>query len=399
MGVESPVTAFVYRAARPDGRLIRGRLHAPTAASAGTALAAQGLHPILLREAPVAGRRAAPRAELALAFRSIAALASGGVPLERALLASEPVLRGPLREVIGSARRELHEGRSLADGLAGGQGVVPAIVVGMIRAGERGGRLGDAIDEAAAHLEREAALIGQVRQALAYPLLLTIAGGASVLVIGTVVVPRFAALLADLGQALPMATRLLLGGSAFVDAHWLWLAAGAVVSAAAAGGVVRRPPVRLRLHALLLRLPVVGPVRHGLGSARLARALGGMLRAGMPLLPALDAAREAAGDDALGARVGRARDRVAGGEPLARALEKEGALTPMAVQLVAVGESSGRQAEMCNRAGDLAAGEAERALRTVVTLLEPALVVFFGGVVAFVAAALLQAVYSIRPGG
>jgi type II secretory pathway component PulF len=124
-----------------------------------------------------------------------------------------------------------------------------------------------------------------------------------------------------------------------------------------------------------------------------------MLRAGMPLLPALDAAREAAGDAALAARTGRARERVAGGEPLARALERERVLTPMALQLVAVGESSGRQADMCTRAGDLAAGEAERALRTVVTLLEPALVVFFGGVVAFVAAALLQAVYSIRPGG
>ena len=400
MGDRAPVTAYVYRAARPDGRLVRGRLDAGTAALAGSALAAQGLHPIALREAPGgSGRRAAPRAELALVFRSIAALASGGVPLERALLASEPLVRGTLRNAIVGARRELHEGRTLADGLAAGQGVVPAIVVGMIRAGERGGRLAEAIEESAAHLEREAALIAQVRQALAYPLLLTVAGGASVLVIGTEVVPRFAALLADLGQALPLATRLLLGGSSFLVTHWIALAAGAVATVAASTALVRRPGVRLHLHSLLLRLPVIGSVRHGLATARLARALGGMLRAGMPILPALDAAREAAGDSAVSERAGRARERVAGGEPLARALDAEAVLTPMALQLVAVGESSGRQGEMCARAGDLAAGEAERALRTAVTLLEPVLVVFFGGIVAFVAAALLQAVYSIRPGG
>lgn len=93
----------------------------------------------------------------------------------------------------------------------------------------------------------------------------------------------------------------------------------------------------------------------------------------------------------------RTRERVAAGAPLADSLGRERAVTPLALQLVAVGESSGRLAEMTRRAGDLAAQEAERGLRTLVTLLEPALIVAFGGLVAFVAAALLQAVYSVRP--
>jgi len=156
---------------------------------------------------------------------------------------------------------------------------------------------------------------------------------------------------------------------------------------------------RRRVEEALLAAPFVGPVRLALATSRIARALGGMLAAGMPLLAALDAARDAAGDLAVAARIGRARERVAAGAPLMASLEREAALAPGALQLVQVGESSGRLADMARRAGDLAAQEAERGLKALVTLIEPALIVAFGGLVAFVAAALLQAVYSMRPGG
>ena len=111
----------------------------------------------------------------------------------------------------------------------------------------------------------------------------------------------------------------------------------------------------------------------------------------------VDGRGEAAGDGAAATRLTRARERVASGAPLTASLGREAALAPSALQLLQVGESSGRLADMARRAGDLAAQEAERALKTLVTLVEPALIVAFGGLVAFVAAALLQAVYSIRP--
>ena len=169
-------------------------------------------------------------------------------------------------------------------------------------------------------------------------------------------------------------------------------------SLVALGAEVRsRPATRRRIEDALLTAPLVGPVRLALATARVARALGGMLAAGMPLLPSLDAAAEAAGDGAAAARLTRARERVASGAPLTVSLGREAALVPSAMQLLQVGESSGRLADMARRAGDIAAQEAERGLKTLVTLVEPALIVAFGGLVAFVAAALLQAVYSIRP--
>lgn len=391
---------FRYRAARTDGAIIEGLVDAGSAEHASVVIADRGLFPVALVVEPDAdGRRPATRRDLAIVFRSIAALVAAGVPLERALAASEALARGALLDALAQARVQLREGQSLAQALAAARGVVPGVVLGMIRAGERGSQLASALEQVATHLEQEAELVARVREALAYPLLLAVAGTASVLVIGTVIVPRFAELLGDLGQDLPVATQVLIAGSGLLSRFWYFLGPLALATAWAVREALRHPATRRQMDEIVISVPVLGAVRHALATSRVARALGAMLKTGMPLLPALEAAREAAGDAAVAERLARARERVAQGAPLAAALEREAALVPSALQLVAVGESSGRLGDMTLRAGDLAAQEAERGLKTLVTLVEPGLIIAFGGLVAFVAAALLQAVYSLRPGG
>ena len=395
------MSAYGYRAARPDGAIVRGTVDAASVGQANLAVTELGLFPIALErvESSEAARRPANRHDLAIVFRSISALVSAGVPLERAVAASEALARGALRETLTLARSGLREGDSLAHALGRAGGVIPGVVLGMVRAGERGSQLATALEHVAAHLEQEAELVARVRQALAYPLLLAVTGTASVLVIGTVIVPRFAELLGDLGQDLPVATRLLIDSSALLARFWFVLIPLGLAGVWAGLEALHRPTSRHWIDQTLLSIPGLGSVRLALATSRVARALGGMLRAGMPLLPALDAAREAAGDEAVAERLSQARERVAQGAPLTAALEREAVLAPSALQLVAVGEASGRLGDMVLRAGDLAAQEAERGLKTLVTLVEPALIVLFGGLVAFVAAALLQAVYAIRPGG
>jgi type II secretory pathway component PulF len=392
------VSAYTYRAARQDGAIVNGAIDAESHGQAASILSSRGLFALAVVPAVEEQRPAASRRDLAIVFRSIAALVSGGVPLERAVAATDPLARGSLRETLAAARERLHEGATFAGALSVGRGVVPTLVLGMVRAGERGSQLDAALEQVAAHLEQEADLVARVRQALTYPLLLTVAGIASVLVITIVVIPRFAAILGDLGQQLPLATRLLLGISGFITRFWIPLVAIAAGATWASVDWARRPTGRKSLEEFLLRIPLIGTVRHALATTRVMRALGGMLRSGMPLLPALDAARDAAGDLAIAERLSRSRERVVQGASLSSALEREGALTPSALQLVTVGESSGRVAAMALGAGNLAAQEAERGIRTLVTALEPALIVAFGGLVAFTAAALLQAVYSLRPG-
>ena len=395
------MTPFHYRAARSDGGIVEGIVDAGSAGQASTLVSDRGLFPLAVtaQEATVGARRPASRRDLAIVFQSIAALVSAGVPLERAVASSETLARGPLRQALGDARTRLREGEGFAQALGAAHGIVPGIVLGMLRAGERGSQLPMALEQVARHLEQEAELVARVRQALAYPLLLAVVGVASILVIGTVIVPRFAELLGDLGQDLPPATRVLLIGSTLLSRYWFLLVPALAGVVALTFETLRRPASRRRIEDALLVVPIVGPVRLALATSRIARALGAMLAAGMPLIAALDAAREAAGDLAVGNRLARARERVTQGAPLTGSLEREAALAPSALQLFQVGESSGRLGDMARRAGDLAAQEAERGLKTLVTLVEPALIVAFGGLVAFVAAALLQAVYSIRPGG
>ncbi len=395
------MTPFRYRAARADGGIVEGLVDASSATQASAVVTDRGLFPLAVSPAEAAegAHRPASRRDLAIVFQSIAALVSAGVPLERAVASSEALARGALRDTLAAARTRLHEGEGLAQALGAVRGIVPVIVLGMLRAGERGSQLPLALGQVATHLEQEAELVARVRQALAYPLLLAVVGVASVLVIGAVIVPRFAELLGDLGQDLPAATRLLLVGSSLLSHYWFLLIPALAAGVALTVELVRRPASRRRIEEALLATPLLGPVRLALATSRIGRALGGMLASGMPLLSALDAAREAGGDLAVAARLERARERVTQGAPLSASLELEGALAPGALQLMQVGESSGRLADMARRAGDLAAQEAERGLKALVTFVEPALIVAFGGLVAFVAAALLQAVYSIRTGG
>ena len=343
------MSAYSYRAARQDGAIVTGAVEAESHGQASATLASRGLFAIAVAPAAEDRRPAASRRDLAIVFRGIAALVSPGVPLERALAASEPLASGTLRQTLTTVRERLREGASFASALTLGHGVIPGLVIGMVRAGERGSQLAPALEQIAAHLEQEADLVARVRQALTYPLLLAVAGAASVAVITTVVVPRFAAILGDLGQQLPPATRLLLGVSQFLSRFRLPLLLFVALSTWAAVEWLRRPAGRKQVEEALLTLPLIGPLRRALATARVMRALSGMLRSGMPLLPALDAAREAAGDLAIAERLERSRERVAQGAALAVALEREGALNASALQLLMVGESSGRVADMASR--------------------------------------------------
>lgn len=394
------MSRYVYRAATREGQIRTGILGAASVAEADDRLLAQGLVPIALGPARAwrPGERRIPSRDLVAAVRSVATLVGVGVPVERALATTGRLpLAPPLRVALEDARRLLAEGRPLSVALTDGGVPLRAPELGLLRAGERGSRLGEALEALARALERREELRGRIRQALAYPAVLLLAGLASVGVIAGVIVPRFAEILADLGTALPPTTRLLLAASALVRAHGLVLVGALTALVVLAVRWAQSPRGAVQLSEALLRAPLAGPIRHGFAAARATQALGALLGTGAPMLTALAAAREASGEVTIAARLERTQGRVARGEGLAPALEAEGALPIAVLQLVAVGEGTGHLAAMSERAAELAAREAEATLRTLVSLIEPVLVLVIAGLVAFVALALLQAVYSLRP--
>jgi type II secretory pathway component PulF len=392
------MTAFRFRAARPDGEVLTGTVQASSAAAALRLVESRGLLPVALDEAAATAPRRVDPATLAAVLAGLAALVDAGLPVDRALAAAQETAPDRLRDALAQGQAAVREGGSLSAALAEA-GLTPPTVLGHLRAGERAGALGAALARGAADLERTAELRARIRTALTYPVFLLVAGTISVLVIVGVVVPRFAHLLGEQGHALPASTRLLLAASSVVRGAALPGLILGVLLAAPGFRWLRAETGRLALHQFLLALPFVGALRHQLASARTCGALGGLLEAGVPVLEAMRLASEAAGDAAVRERMLRARLDVERGERLGRALRQHGALTPAALRLAAFGERAGALPRFLAHAAWLEETAAHRALQRAVTLLEPAIILAFGAAVAFVALALLQAVYSVRPAG
>jgi general secretion pathway protein F len=391
------MTTFSFEAARADGAIVRGALEASTLPDATSVLSARGLFPLRVDPARQRrfSRRPSARAQ-AIVFESLASLVETGIPLHHALSATERIASSPLQSALQRIGARVHEGASLGAALAAEESSFSGVAIGLVRSGERGMGLSAALASAAAQLEREADLAARIRAALAYPCLLALIGGVSVAVIVIFIVPRFASLLGELGQSLPTATRLLLEMSAAVRQYGVVLASVTIAGFAALMKVAAQN--RARWDDWLLRLPVIGPIQHAFAGARSARTLGALLETGTPALVALEVAREAAGNAAIAMRLLDAKARVAEGVALSSALGATQALRPAAQQLAVIGDQSGRLSRLLAKAADLEDAEGERRLKTLVAVLEPALILLFAGVVAFVAAALLQAVYSLRPG-
>ncbi len=400
LGPSGPELTFRYRAARRDGVVERGTVAAASAEAAAALIAERGHWVLEVHAAPPtrsSGWRVSP-AEIGLGLRLLGTLLDAGLPVSRALAAWADVAPDAWRPALPSIRDAIQRGESLATALARAPIAVPPVVVGIVRAGEAGSGLAAAVRRAALVMESAAATRAAIRAALAYPIILAAVGSGSIALLVGVVLPRFASILGDLGQALPPTTRIVLaiGSAARADA----IPAAVLVAVVAAvwyrwsTSEAGRP----LWHGWMLTLPLLGHIRRSAATARYARALGALLESGVPIGAALRAAADAVGDAALAARVLRARDRVIRGERLAESLRAEDASTPTALRLVRAGEESGRLAELLGHAAALEQERSEQAVRSAVRMIEPALILLFGGLVAFVAAALLQAVYSVRPG-
>lgn len=383
-----------YLARDAHGRRGRGELDAATLDELTATLRARGLHAEHAAPAPTRRRRPIAAAELAPIMHGLAALLESGVPLDRAIAAIQPMASPALRTRLLESRRRLNEGASLATALDDQSGALPGATLAVLQAAERNGRLAQGLADVARSLDDEAALRRDLSQALAYPAMLAVVGTGAILVLLFVVLPRFASLLGDAGVALPTLTRGLLAVASAVREPRL--AAGALVCLALAAVAVVQ--LRVRLSDQLLALPLIGPLRHGFATARSAQAFAAALGAGVPVLGALEAAGEAAADPAVERRLMRVRQSVAEGEPLAASLEKTGAWRASVLPVIGIGEANGTLQRMAERAAVLAGGESLAALRSATRLVEPVLVLAFGGLVALVAAGMLQAVYALRPG-
>ena len=394
---------FRYRAATASGDLVEGVVQALSARDAADELRRQTLVPVSIEtenRKAAATRVFAPggsrHESVAVSLRTLATLVAAGMSIERALdFAARHASHPAVAEAFSAIRSDVQRGVMLSDAVRA-QPALGAFAASVCHAGEESGTLDQALARLADWFESENELRSQVRAALLYPALMGIVAGIGVVILLSFVVPRFVEILGDVGGELPLSTRLLVGASnVFAGWWWLWLTL-IVTAVVVSRAWLSDPANRRRWHAARLRIPAVGALEQGAATARFTGALGVLLHGGTSMLAAVRVAAEGVTNTAMAAELDAAAERIARGERVAESLR--GALPPLAVELLAAGEESGRLPEMCERVAKVHEESVGRSLRSAVRLIEPVLILVFGALVGFIALALLQAVYSVNIG-
>ncbi len=392
---------YAYQAVDGSGKRLRGQAQAVSTGALTRTLEERGLLVLDVAESSDAeasrgGFRFGRRREVLEVTRAMAALLPVGMPLAQALNAASGVASGDVRAALQEVRGRVERGETLSAALAHHRNLFPPIYVGLVRAGEKSGDIDSSFARLADQLERDEQLRGKVLSAAIYPILLAVAGTTAVTVLLFFVLPRFVTLLEGSGAQLPKSTSTLLAISSAMHRAWPLLFLIPLFIAAFGAWVTNTDEGRRVWSAVMLALPGVRTLRRYALAGRFARLAGVLLGGGAPLLTALDDTIDSLGDPTARDDAMRIRTRVREGSSLRAAVAESTLFPPMLAQLIGVGEDAGQLKVFLMKAADIFEERTERATQRLATLAEPAMIVIFGAIVAFVALSLLQAIYGIN---
>jgi general secretion pathway protein F len=392
---------FAYQAVDGSGKRTRGQAQAASSVALTRSLEERGLLVLEVAESVDGaggkrGIRFGRRREVLEVTRAMAALLPVGMPLAQALNAASGVASGDVRAALQNVRTHVERGDTLSAALAEHPALFSPLYVGLVRAGERSGDIDQAFARLADQLDRDEQLRGKVLSAAIYPLLLATAGSVAVTVLLFFVLPRFVTLLEGSGAALPRSTATLLAFSSVLHRFWPVLLILPFAVAAFAAWVKTTVEGRRVWSQMLLTIPGVRMLRRYALAGRFARLTGVLLGGGAPLLTALDDTIDSIGDPVAHDDAVRIRTRVREGSSLRAAVADSTLFPPMLAQLIGVGEDAGQLRIFLMKAADIFEERTERATQRLATFAEPAMIVIFGVIVAFVALSLLQAIYGIN---
>ncbi|WP_295431344.1 type II secretion system F family protein [uncultured Thiodictyon sp.] len=391
---------YFYKAVKLDGEAVEGELEAADEHAVISALQAQGLLPLETRSAGGlrarlgrTRRRRLNQKEIGILTRELATLIEAGLTLDRSLqVLIELTPEGHLVRVLSDLQDRVRGGATFSSALEAQEGQFPRLYINMVKAGEAGGALDQVLDRLADYLERTAELRQTVTSALVYPSILLFVAFTSVILLLVFVVPQFTALFEDMGAALPLSTRIVVGaGDLFRNYWWAMLAAVALI-ALVLERWMQDEQVRDRLDHRILGLPLFGDLIWKMETARLAHTLATLLKNGLPLLSALTLAKEVVSNRKISHLLDEAGEDLKHGRGLAGPLVRLKALPDLALQMIRVGEESGALDAMLAKVANIYDRETRNSVQSMLTLLEPVLIIGLGVVVAGIIISILMAI-------
>ena len=342
------------------------------------------------------GARKMSNKQLTLFTRQLATL-NRVSPLEESLRTiTRQTEQESVRAIVAQVHAGVVEGRRLADSMARAPKSFPPLYRAMVAAGESSGSLPTILDRLAALLERQAEIRGKLITALAYPTILAVVALGVVTALMMFVVPQVVEQFDTVGQELPLLTRVVIALSDLLVGYWWIMALVLAVVGAGVAYALRDPALRLSFDTALLRLPLLGRLLRDLHAARMARTLSTMVASRLPLLEGLTLTASTIHNRRLRVASDEIVEAIRSGGSLSAAMRRANVFPPLLTYLAASGEAAGRLDEMLERAADYLEREFDRFTATALSLLEPAIIVLMGGIVATIVLSILLPILQLN---
>lgn len=397
--------SFAYRVRTGEGRVIEGKMEADGASAVASRLRSQGLVPLQIsKETKVSLKmeinlrdKKVKLKDLAIFSRQFATMINSGLSLLRSLnILSEQTENPTLAKTIAELRDDIERGSGLSPAMSKHPKVFNKLFVSMVKAGETGGQLDTVLLNIADTFEADYKLRQKVKSAMTYPVIVTGISALLVTIMLIFVVPTFAAMFEDLGGELPLPTKVLV----FMSSQAKILVPLGIVLGIIGFTVYKKAraasaEARLRTDKVKLKLPVFGGLFQKIALSRFSRTLSLLLRAGVPVLQALDIVADATGNEVLGRAALDVKDSVRSGESMSAPLEDHGVFPPMVVQMISVGEDTGALDAMLDKIADFYDQEVESTTESLTALIEPLMIAVLGGVVGAMVIALYMPMFKI----
>lgn len=400
---------FVYKAKDNSGQLVSGTLEAENPANVITRLQAMGYFPVAVADAKSSAAAASGAGQgrqkrvkindMASFNRQLADLLSSGIPLVKALSVLQNQTPNPtLRQIIQQVTQDVSGGDSLAGAMSRHPKVFNKLFIAMVKAGEAGGLLDQVLQRLADFSESEAETRSKVKSALAYPIVMVFAGAGAIMVLLTVVMPKIMKIYEDLDQQLPATTVILISVSRFLQSYWYVVIGSIAAIVFILWRMKNTKEGRRAIDTFVLKIPILGPMIIKKEIANFARTLGSLLHNGVSILPALDITHGVLNNQIVADEVARIPENVTQGEGVAAPLRNSKVFPPIVVNMMAIGEETGRLDNVLSKVAKSFDTEVDRDVKTLTSLLEPLIILFMGLVVGFIVISMLLPIFSIDPG-
>lgn len=401
------MTMYHYIALDIDGRRCTGAVDAPDEGAARRALNRKKLLPVELRvggmeeralsAAPPQARDKLGHKAQMLVTRQLATLIDAAVPVDEALaMVAAQQDNAAAKRIMSSIQSGVVEGLRLSDALGRHPASFTPLYRAAVAAGERSGNLGAVLTRLADHLGRVHALRSKVTTAMIYPAVLSMVATLVVICLMIFVVPSLTEQFQAFETELPLITRILIAVSQFLASYWLFLLVGIGLATAAASRALQGEAVRERLDAGFLRAPILGRWTAAVAASRFVRAVSTLVASGTPVFESVRIARASVGNRIAAKAVDGMAEEIEQGEPLSQAMRRSGFVPAMVVYMAASGENAGDLPGMLQKAAEHLDAEFETFTATAISLLEPAVIVVMGVVVASIVLAIMLPVLQLN---